>query len=114
MAPQALGTPVVLDRILSYEESQGLALQGTYVYKTAVAGERYGYPDFYNTYVGYKNNATATQTTLGSSTITIYTNANGLQFYNIADKGVIDTWFNSTGDTGRYTPRSPDQGTHSP
>ena len=97
-----LGTPVVLDRILSYEESQGLALQGTYAYKTAVAGERYGYPDFYNTYVDYKNNATATQTTLGSSTITIYNNANGLKFYDIADKGVIDTFFNSTGVADFY------------
>ena len=97
-----LGTPVVLDKILSYEESQGLALQGTYVYKTAVAGERYGYPDFYEQYVNYKNNATATQTTLGSSTITIYANANGLQFYNIADKGVVDTFFNSTGVADYY------------
>ena len=97
-----MGMTVVLDKVLSFEESQGLALQGTYVYKTAVAGERYGYPDFYEKYVGFKNNATATQTTLGSSTITIYTNANGLQFYNIADKGVIDTWFNSTGVADFY------------
>lgn len=39
---------VVKDHILSYEESKGLALQGTYVYKDAVPGSRYGYPDFYN------------------------------------------------------------------
>ena len=39
---------VVKDHILTYEESKGLALQGTYVYKNAVAGSRYGYPDFYN------------------------------------------------------------------
>ena len=97
-----IGSTVVLDKVLSFEESQGLALQGTYVYKTAVAGERYGYPDFYNTYVGFKNNATAIQTTLGSSTITIYNNANGLKFYNIADKGVIDTFFNSTGVADFY------------
>ena len=36
------------DHILTYEESKGLALQGTYVYKEAVAGSRYGYPDFYS------------------------------------------------------------------
>lgn len=36
------------DHVLSYEESYGWALQGTYVYKEAVAGSRYGYPDFYN------------------------------------------------------------------
>ena len=97
-----IGSTIVLDKALSYEESQGLALQGTYVYKNAVAGERYGYPDFYEQYVNYKNNATATQTTLGSSTITIYTNANGLQFYNIAEKSVIDTFFNSTGVADYY------------
>lgn len=42
-----LFTPVVQDRILSFEESKGYALQGTYVYKDS-APERYGYPDFYN------------------------------------------------------------------
>lgn len=35
------------DHVLSFEESRGWALQGTYVYKEAVAGSRYGYPDFY-------------------------------------------------------------------
>ena len=37
----------LVDRVLSYTESRGWALQGTYVYKEAVAGSRYGYPDFY-------------------------------------------------------------------
>lgn len=36
------------DHILSYEESKGFGLQGSYVYKDAVPGSRYGYPDFYN------------------------------------------------------------------
>ncbi len=36
------------DHVLTYEETYGWALQGTYVYKEAVAGSRYGYPDFYN------------------------------------------------------------------
>lgn len=36
------------DHILSFEESKGLAPQGSYVYKDAVPGSRYGYPDFYN------------------------------------------------------------------
>ena len=39
---------VLKDHVLTYEESKGLALQGTYVYKNAVAGSRYGYADFYN------------------------------------------------------------------
>ena len=33
--------------ILTYEQTKGWALQGTYVYKEAGAGSRYGYPDFY-------------------------------------------------------------------
>jgi hypothetical protein len=39
---------ILKDHVLTYEESKGLALQGTYVYKEAVSGSRYGYPSFYN------------------------------------------------------------------
>lgn len=49
--PKTLGLSlfdvVTKDHILTFEESAGLGLQGTYVYKTAVPGSRYGYPDFY-------------------------------------------------------------------
>lgn len=93
----ALGDIVQKDHILSFEESEGLALLGTYVYKNGVAGSRYGYPDFYDKYIDYKNNSTATETTLGGSTITIYNNANGMKFYDIANKSVIDSWFETTG-----------------
>lgn len=44
----AMFDTILKDHILTYEETKGLALQGTYVYKEAVAGSRYGYPDFYN------------------------------------------------------------------
>ena len=44
----AIFDTILKDHVLTYEESKGLALQGTYVYKEAIAGERYGYPDFYN------------------------------------------------------------------
>lgn len=37
------------DRILSYEESKGKALLGSWVYKKGAAGSRHGYPDFYET-----------------------------------------------------------------
>lgn len=43
----AMFDTILKDHILTYEESKGLALQGTYVYKDAIAGSRYGYPDFY-------------------------------------------------------------------
>ena len=98
----AIGDIVEKDHILSFEESEGLALLGTYVYKTAVAGSRYGYPDFYEKYVDYKNNSEANETTLGDSTITIYNNSNGLKFYDIANKSVVDSWFESTGEAMFY------------
>lgn len=46
------------DHILSYEETEGYELLGNYVYKEAIAGSRYGYPDFYNKVVEEYNNAT--------------------------------------------------------
>ncbi len=51
---------ILKDHILTYEESKGLALQGTYVYKDAIAGSRYGYPDFYNKVVEEKTVNTVT------------------------------------------------------
>ena len=39
---------VVKDHVLTFPDGKGLALQGTWVYKEAISGERYGYPDFYN------------------------------------------------------------------
>ena len=44
----ALFDVVPKDHILSYEESKGLAQLGSYVYKEAVPGSRYGYADFYS------------------------------------------------------------------
>lgn len=53
-----LFAPVTMDHVLSFEESMGYALQGTYVYKTGVAGERYGYPDFIQKCIDEFNNYT--------------------------------------------------------
>lgn len=86
-----------LDYELPFEQSEGWALQGTYVYKNGVTGSRYGYPDFYAECVNQKENATATETTLGNNTITMYINGNGHQFYDIADKDVVDIFYNSMG-----------------
>lgn len=92
-----LFTPVIQDHVLSFEETMGFALQGTYVYKTGIAGERYGYPDFIQRCFDEKSDGTASQVTLGDSTITMYTNANGHIFYDIADKPAVDAWFNTWG-----------------
>ncbi len=92
-----LFTPVTQDHILSFEESKGLALQGTYVYKTGITGSRYGYPDFVQKCFDEKTAGTATQVTLGDSEITMYVNPNGHQFYDIADKEAVDAWFATWG-----------------
>ena len=62
-----LGDIIQKDHILNFEESEGLALLGTYVYKNGVAGSRYGYPDFYDKYVGEYNNSSITKTYLKSN-----------------------------------------------
>lgn len=93
---------VLKDHILTYEESKGLALQGTYVYKEAIAGSRYGYPDFYNKCLEEKEQATAKEVTLAGLTITLYINRNGHQFYDIADKDIVDNFFNIIGSAWFY------------
>lgn len=85
------------DKILSYKESKGWALQGTFVYKEAIAGSRYGYPDFYNKCLEEKQQSDTIEVTLGNSTITMYVNSNGHKFYDIADKEFVDDWFNTHG-----------------
>lgn len=50
---------VMKDHVLSYAETLGLAPLGTYVYKEAIAGTRYGYPDFYQKLVDEYNDGTS-------------------------------------------------------
>ena len=90
---------ILKDHILTYEESQGLALQGTYVYKEALAGSRYGYPDFYNKVIEEYNQATGTETI---NDVAVKVHSNGHKFYNIADKTGIDEFFNSIGSAWFY------------
>lgn len=63
----AMFDTVLKDHVLTYEESKGLALQGTYVYKEAIAGSRYGYPDFYNKCLEEFENDSNTQQYLKSN-----------------------------------------------
>ena len=77
------------DHILEGEEGFGWALQGTYTLSS--------YTDFYQKCLAEKTAGVATQTTLGESTITTYNNANGHIFYDIADKAVVDTYYEETG-----------------
>lgn len=83
---------VAKDHILTYAESQGFAQLGTYVYKTAVAGSRYGYETFYNKCVSEYNNATSTEEVNG---VTVKVCSNGHKYYNISDKSKIDTYYSN-------------------
>lgn len=50
---------VMKDHVLDYAETLGLAPLGTYVYKEAIAGTRYGYPSFYQKCVDEYNDGTS-------------------------------------------------------
>ena len=91
--------PILKDHVLTYEESKGLALQGTYVYKDAIAGSRYGYPDFYAKCLEEYNEATSTETVNG---VTVKVHSNGHKFYDIANKTAIDEFFNTMGSAWFY------------
>ena len=90
------------DYELSFSEKQGLELLGSYVYKNALIGERYGYPNFYNKCLEEKLNATPVETILGDNTITLYVHPNGHQYYDISDKLVIDDFYETYGNAWFY------------
>ena len=95
----ALFDTIIKDHVLSYEESKGLELQGTYVYKQAIAGSRYGYADFYAKVIEEFNQATTTETVNG---VTVKVHSNGHKFYDIANKTAIDEFFNAMGTAWFY------------
>ena len=96
-----LGDTKISDHILEGKEAEGWALMGTYVYKNA-GTDRIGYPDFYTKWLAKKEAATPTEVVLADSPITMYIASNGYQFYDIADKSVIDTFYNTWGIADFY------------
>ena len=85
---------VLKDKVLTFEESENFAQLGTYVYKTAVAGSRYGYPTFYEQCLKEYQEATADGI--------YFKHANGHVFYDIANKSEVDAVYNSTGIAWAY------------
>lgn len=71
---------VTKDHVLSFEESKGFAQLGTYVYKEAVLGSRYGYPDFYTKCIEEKEAGTAQSLfmSINVDTVGSLTNNNGV------------------------------------
>ncbi len=92
------------DHILSYEETKGFARLGTYVYKEALAGSYYGYPDFYNKcleeYEASNNSVNVLDTNYtvaGNPTVNgnIITNAGGSSYLSHSPSFVLtyeDNW----------------------
>ena len=85
----------ISDHILTGNEAKGWALQGTCVTKES-------YPDFYNKCLEQKNTGIENEVTLGSSTLTMFVNPNGHQFYNISDKSGVDTFYEKYGIADFY------------
>ncbi len=88
---------VIKDHVLSYDDTLGFTIQGGWAYKEASAGNYYGYPSFYAKCIAERDAGTQTLTTLGSDQITTYNNANGHIYYDIADKAVVDTYYETYG-----------------
>ena len=87
------------DHVLSYDESEGFGLQGTWVYSQGSVQEYYGYPDFIDKCIEEKNdpNTVPRRITLGDETIVGYVNPNGHIYYNVADKSKVDAYFEQYG-----------------
>lgn len=95
----AIGDLVFKDHVLTYEESKGLALLGTWVYKNPVSGSRYGYPGFYAKCLEEYTNSDNTQTYLASNIELIGT--------PIDNRGVM-SGFSATNYAKAITPSKPD------
>lgn len=85
----------ISDHILEGNEAKGWALQGTWVSGAL-------YPDFYNKCLEQKISGVESQVTLGESTLTVFVNSNGHQFYNISDKSIVDAFFETFGIADFY------------
>ena len=99
---------VVKDHILTYPDGKGLALQGTWVYRDAIAGSRYGYPDFYEQCVKeYDESAkSGSQTiTLGGKSISMLVHTNGHMYYTASTQEALDAvnaWYSTFGTAWFY------------
>ena len=88
------GQVVLFDHILTYKESEGFEELGTYIYKDAIAGSRYGYPYFYADRLKEYQESVADGI--------YFKHENGHVFYDIANKAEVDAVYNSTGIAWAY------------
>lgn len=71
---------VMKDHVLDYAETLGLAPLGTYVYKEAIAGTRYGYPYFYQKCVDEYNASSSIDETFEQPVLTANGTMGGSSF----------------------------------
>ena len=95
---------VARDYELSFESKWGFENLGDYVYKNAVAGEHYGYPDFYETCIRELNECPeGEETIIGNFSVTLYKHPNGHVFYNDFVEGeFVDGIFGEQGEAWYY------------
>jgi hypothetical protein len=114
----AMFDTILKDHVLTYEESKGLALQGTWVYKEAVAGSRYGYPDFYNKCLEEYNESVGERWVqpvltangvLGGNTFAVSANgeASNTPAYKMFDNDNSTYWYGATNGKGYVTLYNP-------
>lgn len=85
------------DHVLSYAESKNKTRLGEYAYKTAVAGQRWGFPTFYNTCIKEMQSVSGQTITVGVYSFTGYKLANGHIYYDISQKSIVDSIYNTYG-----------------
>lgn len=90
------------DHVLTFEESKGYSMLGSWVYKEESAGTRYGYPDFYSKCLEEKAAGIEETITIGESSFTAYKNSNGHVFYDITQQSVVDSIYDATGAAWYY------------
>lgn len=95
-------TPIFVDHVLSYEESQGYGRCGEYIYATAIAGERYGYPDLIKDLIAEYNSGVTTTVTQGTKSVACRKSASGHYLYDIANQADVDAMFDETGVVWMY------------
>lgn len=92
----------LVDHILTYEQTKGWALQGTYVYKEAVAGSRYGYPDFYAKCLEEYQDVTNTESVISTNVDIVGSLANNegiLSGFSASNYATLPNTFNPTSNT---------------
>lgn len=94
---------VMKDHVLDYAETLGLAPLGTYVYKEAIAGTRYGYPDFYQKCVDEYNDGTSAYMSSNITVVGSLTNNDGIiSGFSLSNWGYAGAITISSGDTWEY------------